>query len=538
LSWVAASVYLSDGRVLRVGGDEADPADQPSGISWDTSNPGGFGSGSITLPRPENLYADDAKLFSHVEIYGELGTYFEGYVSGVPQVGTDEIQLSLSGWSSVLDKHETFREIFVDRDMSRWGDAARSRRLSVLNGGTYGSITGPSVESDTEDALPALTLTLEQYKVAPAADAWYDAGTELVGSIYYDMTSLSSAAYSGYIAAADADDATGITLSSELLTGTDSSASGTFTPTTPQRYGAILLSIVGTVGSVDRSMTIRNLAVFGDHGLTKRGTAPNQGYYTSDVVNYAIAQAPSLTASLGESIESTSFVIPHLTFTDDTSLRSVVEQMTALGGNQNVANDWGVYEDREFYWRSPGTYGRTWHVRRDQVATSSSDGPDADRRVAGVKVNYTDGSGTSLSVGPPGSNADYETTDLLDTDTDNPAYRIPGAFKSESVGITSRQGAINIGAMILNERNRLDWRGSVEVQGEAEDENGNTFPAALIRSGDRIVISDSDDTTPRTIVSTQYDHGSMTCSASIGAHPDSLEALLGQLALVTDLVAT
>ena len=210
--------------------------------------------------------------------------------------------------------------------------------------------------------------------------------------------------------------------------------------------------------------------------------------------------------------------------------------MTALGGNANVANDWGVYEGRTFYWRSPGSYGRTWYVRRDQVATSSSDGPDADRRVAGIKINYTDGAGTSLSVGPPGSNADYETTALLDTDTDNPAYRIPGAFKSESVGITSQQGAINIGTMILNERNRLDWRGSVQVSGEAEDEYGNKLPAALIRAGDRIVVSDSGDTTARTIASTSYDHGSLTCTASIGATPDSLEALLGQLAAVTDLI--
>jgi hypothetical protein len=74
------------------------------------------------------------------------------------------------------------------------------------------------------------------------------------------------------------------------------------------------------------------------------------------------------------------------------------------------------------------------------------------------------------------------------------------------------------------------------VSGEAEDEYGNNLPAALIRAGDRIVVSDSGDTTARTIASTSYDHGSLTCTASIGATPDSLEALLGQLAAVTDLI--
>lgn len=536
-AWIAASLYLTDGRVIRFGADEIEAENVPSDISFDTSNPGGFGSASVTLPRPENLYADDGKLFSHMVLYGPGNqVFYEGFVNGVPQVGNESIQLNLSGWVSALDKHETFRQIFVDRDLGRWGDASRARRISLL--ATFNSVLGASTETDTATSLPALTFTTPATEVNPYAEAWYDAGAgSEVESVYYDITSLSLSTYGGEMFTATADDATGAAaLLADVLTGTDSSASGTATASTPARYALIRFYLSGgTVGAKDQSMTVRHLAVFGNHGLTKRGTAPDQGYYASDVVGYAIQQCPSITYS-SDSIETTSFVIPHLTFTEDTSLRSVIEQVTALGGNANVANDWGVYENREFYWRSPGTYGRVWHVRRDQVATSSSDGPDADRRCAGVKVNYTDAAGTSLSVGPPGSNSDYETTDLLDSDTDNPAYRIPGAYKSESVGITSQTGAINIGTMILNERNRLDWRGSVSITGEAEDENGNTFPAALIRAGDRIVVSDSGDTTERTIVSTSYDHGSLTCTASIGATPDSLEALLGQLAAVTDLI--
>jgi hypothetical protein len=534
--WIAASLFLSDGRVIRFGPDEADAENVPSDIAFDTSNPGGFGSASITLPRPEDLRADDAKLFSHVELYGPGNTvFYEGFINGIPQVGADSIQLNLSGWISALDKHETFREIFVDRDLGRWGASSLGRQADYL--GIFGKRpTEGSAASDT--TTPTLLFQGEPAEVNPIRVSTYNAGAGCqIGSIYYAMTSESTSSYVGQIIVMDDADGTTTEATADLLTGTNSSASGTFTPTAKYRYGEIIFYLAGTVGATETSMSVASLAVFGNHGLTKRGTAPNQGFYASDIISYAISQATSLNYST-DSIETTSFVIPHLTFTDDTNLRSVIEQVTALGGNQNVANDWGVYEDRTFYWRSPGTYGRTWHVRRDQVATSSSDGPDADRRVAGIKINYTDGAGTSLSVGPPGSNSDYETTSLLDSDTDNPAYRIPGAYKSESVGITSQAGAINIGTMILNERNRLDWRGSVTITGEAEDEKGNLFPAALIRAGDRIVVSDSGDTTERTIVSTSYDHSSLTTTASIGATPDSLEALLGQLAAVTDLIGT
>jgi len=542
-NWIAASLFLSDGRVIRFGGDEQDAENIPADITFDTSNPGGFGSASITLPRPENLRTDDAKLFSHVELYGPGNViYYEGFINGIPQVGDNQISLNLSGWVSALDRYETFREVFVDRDLGRWGTP------SLVRQGQYLALFGkrPSEGSSASDSTtPTLIFQGEPAEVNPIRVSSYDAGAGCqIESIYYAMTSESTSSYVGQIIVMDDADGTTTEATADLLTGTNSPASGTFTPTAKYRYGEIIFYLAGTVGATETSMSMASLAVFGNHGLTKRGTAPDQGFYASDIISYAISQATSLNYST-DSIETTTFVIPHLTFTDDTTLRSVIEQVTALGGNANVANDWGVYEGREFYWRSPGSYGRTWYVRRDQVATSSSDGPDADRRVAGIKINYTDGAGTSLSVGPPGSNADYETTALLDTDTDNPAYRIPGAFKSETIGIAPVENgysysrlALNAGIMILNERNRLDWRGSVQVSGEAEDEYGNKLPAALIRAGDRIVVSDSGDTTARTIASTSYDHGSLTCTASIGATPDSLEALLGQLAAVTDLIGT
>ena len=534
MSYIAASLTLTDGRIIRFGGDETDTENVPSDISFDTSIPGGFGAASITLPKPANLYKDDAKLFSDVTVYGPgRKVLYEGYVVGVPQVGAGEIQLELAGWSTVLDRIQTFRQIFVDRDLSRWGEASRARRIAIL--AHTNSIEGPSAESDVESELPALTLTAEAGSSYPWREGWYDAGAGVaVESIYYDMTSLSLAAYVGQFQAS-VNDATATYAGSDLLTGTDSAASGTYTPTVPTRYGVITFYTTGTVSTKDQSMTLRRLAVFGDHGLTKRGTAPDEGYYGSDIVNYAIGQSP-LNATLGDSIEETSFVIPHSAYYDDVSLTQVIEDMTILGGSQNVPNEWGVYEDRTFFWRSPGTYGRTWHVRRDEVATPSSEGPDADRRVAGVKVLYQDGAGTTLSVGPPGSNADYETSDLLDVDPDNPAHRIPGAYALESVGITTQQGAINIGTLVLNERNRLQWRGNVELQGEVLDANGNTYPVSEVRAGDQIVIDDSEDLSPRPVNATTYEHSSMSTSASIGARADTLEALLSQLSAVSERI--
>lgn len=531
---IAVSLNLADGRVIRFGSDEADDADVPYDISWDTQIPGGFGAASITLPKPANLYADDKRLFSDVVIYGRGGrTLYEGYVTAVPQVGAQEIQLQCSGWSTTLERIQTFREIFVDRDLGRWGEPSRSRRISL--DGIFNEIDGPRIEPDSTNGLPAATLFIDDGIVNPHPEAHYDAGAgNEIGSIYYDMTSLASASHQAKLAVSVDDVFSSEEESSDLITSDNAAASGTFTPSAKRRY-AVAKFFLLTTNSGNNSISWRNLAVYGNHGLTLRGSDP-KGVYASDVVGYVIQQAPLSTDT--SSIEPTTFVIPHLIYPEDVSLRQVIEEVTALGGSSNVPNDWGVYDDKVFFWRSPGSYGRTWRVRRDQIATATSEGPDADLRVAGVKVNYQDAAGTTKSVGPIGSNADYETDELVDIDPDNPARRIPNAYAVESVGITSQEGAVNIGKLILNERNRLVWRGSVEFQGEVTDENGNPYPVALVRAGDQIVIEDDADLTPKPIQSTSYNHASLSLSASVGARPDSLEALLGRLAAVTDLFGT
>jgi hypothetical protein len=529
--WLAASLALADGRVVRFGGDEAEAENIPYDISFETQIPGGFGSASITLPRPATLYADDARLFSDVKIYGPLGTAFEGYVTGVPQVGAQEIRLELSGWATALDRYQTFKEIFVDRDLNAWDGPSASRETAVKSGASL-NISGGEVAWD--QTTPALVLTGERATQNPIVEAYYDAGPGLlVHSVYYDMTSVSTSSYVGVIGASSDDILTSTSATSDLLTSANSSAAGTFTPTTKRRFAFAQFFLLGTVGSTNTEMKLRNLAVYGNHGLTLRGTDP-KGVFGSDVIRYAIDQ--TLLTTTPDSIEPSAFVIPHLVFREDTAITQVIEQVTALGGAQNVPNDWGVYNDRVFFWRSPGTYGRTWHVRRDEVASTASEGPDADNRVAGVKVLYEDPSGRRLSAGPPGSKSDFETSELLDIDPENPAKRIPGAFATETVGITSQAGAVNIGKLILNERNRLKWRGSIQIQGEAFDQQGNPFPVHLVRAGDQIVIEDDSDPRPRPINSTSYSHDDLSLNANVGARPDTLEALLSNLALATELI--
>ena len=529
--YLAASIGLSDGRVIRIGPDEDQVGDIPTSFTFQTQIPGGYGPASLVVPRPPDLYADDAKLFSDVVVYGEgMRIVYEGYVTGLPQQGEREIQLQLTGWSTVLDRIQNFRQIFVDRDLSKWREPSAPRRLDLLQQGAS-TINGPTIGAG-QSSEPTLVLPVTGSGTL-RAEAWFDAGPGLkIASLYWKKFSgiFAGSSYSMLVGFRDSDDTISSNDQRIEPTGDTTKNDYSFVATRPTRY-AYLFAGLGSGFDTGAEATFEGMSVYGQHDLTPAGPRPS-GVYGSQAIAYMVGATPL--SVLPDSIEDSDFIIPHLSFTNDISLREAIEQINVLGGRERLPNDWGVYENREFFWRTPGTYGKTWLVSSDNLSGVRSDGPDSVLRTSGVKVNYQNEGGSSRSVGPPDSFADYETPSLLSIDSDNPAFQIPG-YHTESVGITSQAGAINIGRVILNERNRLNWRGELELQGDVMDSEGKSYPVHRVRAGDQVIVQDDSDTRPRPINSTTYNHDNLSLTASLGAVPDTLDSLLARLAAVTDL---
>ena len=525
-NYVAASISLSDGRVIRVGPDEDQVGDIPTGFTFQTQMPGGFGPASLTIPRPSELYADDAKLFSDVVVYGDgMRIIYEGYVTGLPQQSQDEIQIQMTGWSSVLERIQNFRQIFVDRDLSKWRAASGARRLELFSGlPTLKTVTPPSIEPASSNTAPTLVFPNPADNQNHVVECWFDAGPGLTIKRLYIGGTFNGISPRVQVYFSDSDESITGAYSVEFDNAINPRAIAASTPT---RY--VALSFATGVNS--RVFTADKLAVYGDHSLLLSGSEP-AGIYGSEAIAYMVGATPL--NIFPDSIEPSEITIPHLSFIDDISVREAIEQINAFGGRQLFPNDWGVYENREFFWQSPGTYGKTWLVSSENLTNVRSDGPDSLLRTSGVKVNYQNESGVTKAVGPPNSFSDFETSELLAIDTDNPAYRLPG-YHAESVGITSQQGAVNIGKVILNERNRLNWRGDLELQGEVLDSEGKTYPVHRIRAGDQIIVQDDEDIRPRPVNSTNYSHDNFSLTASLGAVPDRLDTLLARLAVVTDL---
>lgn len=534
----AVTLEGNDGNQLRFGPDEADPQNVVVDVSFGTEVPGwGFADGTVKLSRPHGLDSLDADLFAAAHVYDQSGrTVYRGRVAGVPRVGASEIELTLEGPLAHLDDDQAARVIYRDTDLGSWQEAGYDRKETQITSNSRNPIDH-TTEYD-EDGMPVLVMEAEGNWAATAqaaVEAWYPGNGLLIGKVAgtWTRTNASSTSWYWSISACDDAIATGYTGTGDLQSEPTASAaaSQTWTPGKP----FALLDFVWTGGALTgfESVPFRlgwsGLAVYGDHGLTIRGIEPDAGFYASDIVAHAVGRWAPLVAIEPNGIEQSAFVIPHLAFRDfGTTARNIIEAVSLFGASGFQPPDWGYYEDG-FFWRTPGSYGRTWRVRRDEGVVSVDEGPTSESRCNGYVVQYTDANGNSRSVGPTGSGADYETDLLADTDPANPvnAAGIPKRYGSRDIGITNEDGAVLIGQLLLKDANTRRYSGSVELEGEAMDDAGNLWPVYLVRAGDCVIVEDDDDTTPRKIVSTSYSGGTVT--ATLDNKGASIDALLQRL---------
>ena len=525
------------GHSYRWGLDEPSAENVFSGLRCSDTMPGGDESLDVTLPRKAGVDYSDLERLSTLTVRGAGGgevvnTY---RLETAPRVSGNEMSVSPGavGWQAHLDDDKSAKEVYVDRSLENWKGMSNARKIANLGAGVE-FVFDPTVEPDATTGEPALVLSFDGTGAASIdwwGEAYYDCTAGLtVSTIYYDYTSTGTlTAYEAYIGSATADTGGSYSISADLITGTDTAGSGTADPT-DARFGFIQFKgpAGGTPTERTHMLSMRRLAVFGSHGITKRGTAPDETLFASDVVANALSRwAPALDYTTGANgtIAPTSFGIPQLVFLEPTSAAEIIR--AALVYEQM---DWAVW-GKTFYLHERGARGKRWQAR---IAPSQlqETGPQVDRVWNGILVRYNDVDGSTLTVGPVGSGADTQTSTLQDADPLNPA-NIAGIRRWDvlDMGIVSTAtAATEVGRRFLEQANLLDSSGQATLTGHVTDDHGVIFPAHAVHAGDYISFTDSSDTSYRRIV--RRDYQDRTATVDLDAPPEGLEHLLAQLGVV------
>jgi hypothetical protein len=527
------NVYLTtrfDGTAYSFSSRDEDPGRVPYAISWGTQNPGGFADASVTLARPPWPGALETPMFGGITIKSASGEVkFHGRVRGTPQIDSEAVTLNAEGLAAHLDDNTFFRFLGCHNDLNAWTEPTNERQLFLIGTGVSPTNDGGVINADTGTPVLDTRLTspsdewqgserwlrVDGIPIGRIKGSWskFDFVDEL--KLGWDWRAILSP--DGTIAG----DLTGNMVGSGPGTY-DVSAGGA------RYYAGVSLIFYDALPSTDGLIFDLQWVptVVGTHGLTLQNLDDGSGRWgisIGDALEYCITDgAPEIDIF---SIEDADYVLSHLVHTG--TVRELVEQVSAFGSVNGRVPDWGVYENG-FFWGAPGSFGRTWRVNRSQMAVATAEGPDAEQMTQGVVITYTDGSGRSLSVGPPGIGADVETALLASTDPNNraPAYSII----VRDAGLTTTGGAILVGQALLAETNSRPHKGTVTITGDLEDDAGNIGHASEVRACDRVIVVNDEEPTEQDIVSTNYDHDSLTVTANVGTVPGNIETLLARLA--------
>lgn len=526
-----------NGNTFRWGDDERRPEDTPSGIGFTSIVPGGHETLECELPRKMELDYEDLQRLTTLTAIGAGGRIAsEARLEKAPRASGETLSVSPQavGWQAHLADDEGASEVYVDRDLSHWQGLSNPRRIAVI--ATPGNVQDHSVDPDTTTGLPALHQPLNGPWAALAhCESWYDAGPGLtLGDIYHEWSHVGSATFEGTLEGADDEVRTNVVTGTDRLTASPQTGSNTETAANGKRWAAFRFRFSGAVATEnDRYWSHTRVAVWGNHGLTKRGTAPNDGLYASDIVAHAVGKwAPALrfTTGSGGTIAPTALAIPQLEFREMTTADVIIKS-----ADRFHLRDWAVWEGRQpnqptFYYQDRGARGRRWRarVRPSQLEET---GPQIDKLFNGVCVRYTDAAGTSLTVGPTGSAADTTSALLTDTDPLNPANQMGiKRHTTLDIGIPSTAAAATeVGKRFLEESKLHDQSGSAELVGYVEDDCGVVHPAWAVRAGDEITFTDAADPSSRRIVRASYEHDSRTTSVDLDAPPEGMDSLLERL---------
>lgn len=528
-------VATPGGKVYRWGEDDRIADRSYRDLSYGGGVPGGFDQLGCTLQRKANIDYSDLDLFSTIQVLDAGGEVTGEYrLDSAPKTAGNDFVISPNavGYQAALEDRKDCAMIFVDIDLSHWANSISAQYH--YNSSAYTLTSPPSVQSDVTTGAPALFTGIDGApdNAFPWVVGEYDAGSFVdIGSVYYawrrNPNTDNALTYYNWDLQLDSVD----TFSSPEGTGNLRAAgpgTGTYTAGASCQYATAewWWSTLGTPSGtwpITYGIYWTMLAVYGNHGLTKRGSesaTTAKGFYASDVIQWVVENFTDL--NIG-TIDATTFVIPQLEFRAPTTPADVVAQT-----NRFNLYDWFLGPGQKFHYRERGTYGRSWLARVGPSQLEGT-GQTSERCITDVLVSYQDVDGTPQTVGPPQSYADLQDASLHDSDTQNPA-NVAGIEKYATLDmgqVSTAAAAIQVGARFLEEINALDHSGRATLTGHVMNTAGVLFPVWSVQAGDTITFLDAADTSPRRIV--KVSKGANSVSIDLDAPPEGTQALLERL---------
>lgn len=391
-----------DIHVVTVGqGRTYDLSGLAEGLRYSNVNPGGDERCTFELKRSWFAGAPEISIGNVVRVADGVNVLWQGRAEeNDRQVANAEMIGVTAFGSGVALKDSAYPEIYVDRDLSAWGELTRTFRLAAMAAGR--SFGANEVAPDAA-GLPGIDLMIQGVIQKSVAGAVYDAGSVAkIAAIYYDFVAganvnVADANWAWDVTVAPNDDITG-----GLGTGNLRAASGSgyFTPATPNRYALIELfygaAAAGASGTTYDVM-FRKPAVYGNHALTRRGADPG-GFYTSDLVGDVIGRQSAVRKRRIDGLQTiVGQLVDARGKTHEDWVREISRYESVDWGTWGPESAFDTYTGGYFDWKARDLATQHWYALRSQCQNIALN-VELSTLYNAVDVYYTDETGRQQVV--------------------------------------------------------------------------------------------------------------------------------------------
>lgn len=524
-------IETAEGAIFRLSADDLKAENIPQGISFTTQRGDGFGSASFSLSR--NILKDypDINLLDTVRFVGRQGDIaYEGRVHSFPKANEPQhtINVSCVGWMTYL-KSKPCAVLVLDRRLSGWGGPSTQRESDMLGASRiYNGSVNAGWQADGELLGPGLAFSWQEIlgTYEDFAEVWFYAGGEDIGKLLYSHDVRSGIGenwvFQGFL---NSDD-TATSFDAGTAHGSGDAANQTVEATEAGRKFASLEGRYTSTftGAINALSVFTNPAVVGDHGLTLRGTSPEQGYYLTDIMRYvAETYYPKIDTS---EVQDNTFVLTQFTKHDSPSDgHSIFQEL-----NNYALWELNVWEDRKLHYGPADLSKYDWVLRTDDPGVSVNwQGDSIENFANGIVVTYNDFWGITRTLCPD----DYE--ELRDPSEDNPASRHgEDLWTSVTVPWPCLEGeAVQFGRAYLGEFNRPRRPGSYRVSGGyLRDGAGHWRQGWAIRNSSTLGILDHPQDFPRLIFNTSWSQDGTALDIQVDGLPSTLDSIVARTQLL------
>jgi hypothetical protein len=522
-------IELANGDTFTHHCDDQRPRMRPFDQSFGTARGDGFTTGSFGLHRPVLRDYQDVNLMDTQRFIGKDGSIaYEGRLHSNPRTNdpAEQLEMNLVGWATYLRRGRRCAALIIDRRLSGWGDPSMQRRadlVAVANAPDY--FPASFGHQDTGAAGAGISFAIARLVggITERGEQWFHAGGEDIGEVRYD--------FAGHGEDPDWFDRMDLS-ATDLGAGGDAGSDHNGHPSQvnaaviasgPGRKYAFCCTAYGGAAVVDpfiASHRWTNIRVFGTHGLTRRGGAPDEGFWITDIERYLIERYRPKIKWAPTNPDNT-YPVGQVAWHDGpVDVHTAIQQMNDL-----ALWETNVWEHREFHTHPADLTRYDWLIRTtDPGVKVLFQGDSIETFANGIEVTYTDFAGVQRTLYPT------DHVELRDEREDNPANR-QGEELWTHVDVPRpcvQVEALQYARAYLGEFNRPKRPGSYRIlSGHIRDSAYHWHEGWRTRNGQTLGILDHPDDNPRLIVDTRWNPDN-SLTITVDAPPKMLDAIVAR----------